>query len=239
MRVGRWPTEDNAVIYKGDEAAANDAWLDTFTKMLEMVKRTKGFVLQIQQGMQEAEERMGGWLDVPRIGVFAFPFTHVRGGTSLAELRMQEAIAAAQAQWEKGVWKDLQMVSPVFEAVEGELQLNERGEVEGLARSTYPDGATYEGQYRDGLKQEQGHGTHCLFEWCIFKLACLGSRLGHQAPDPTSTKASLASACSIGTFLKSVRLRSISACIVLLKVCLYTSLLQNRQRPATLDQTMP
>ena len=141
--------------------------------MLEMVKRTKGFVLQIQQGvvrektkMQEAEERMGGWLDVPRIGVFAFPVTHVRGGTSLAELRMQEAIAAAQAQWEKGVWKDLQMVSAVFEAVEGELQLNERGEVEGLARTTYPDGATYFGQWRNG--NYHGHRTHKYADGSIF-----------------------------------------------------------------------
>ena len=59
---------DNLAIYRDDEAAANDAWLDTLTRHLEEVKKTKGFVLQIQQGavrektkMQEAEERMGGW----------------------------------------------------------------------------------------------------------------------------------------------------------------------------------
>ena len=169
MPVRRGPTEDNAAIYEGDEAAANDAWLDTFTKMLEEVKRTKGFVLQIQQGvvrektkMQEAEERMGGWLDVPRIGVFAFPITHVRGGGTpyLIEQYVDKAIAAAQAQWEKGVWKDVQMVSPVFEAVEGELQLNERGNVEGFARCTWPDGNSYAGQFHHGLKHGQG-----TFKW--------------------------------------------------------------------------
>ena len=135
--------------------------------MLEEVKRTKGFVLQIQQRvvrektkMQEAEERMGGWLDVPRIGVYAFPITHVRGGGTMGEEYMEKAIAAAQAQWEKGVWRDVQMVSEVFEAVEGELQLNERGQVEGLARTTYPDGETYVGQHHNGLKH--GHGS---FKW--------------------------------------------------------------------------
>ena len=137
--------------------------------MLEEVKRTKGFVLQIQQGvvrektkMQEAEERMGGWLDVPRLAVFALPITHLRGGGTpgVMEQYVDKAIAAAQAQWEKGVWKDVQMVSEVLEALEGELQLNERGEVEGLAHSTWPDGNSHVGQYRDGLKHGQG-----TFKW--------------------------------------------------------------------------
>ena len=135
--------------------------------MLEEVEKTKGFVLQIQQGvvrekskMQEAEERMGGWLDVPRIGVFAFPITHLRGGSTKAEEEIKKAIAAAEAQWEKGVRKDVQMVSEVYEAVEGELQLDSRGHVEGLARTTYPNGNTYVGQHHNGLKH--GHGT---FKW--------------------------------------------------------------------------
>ena len=58
---------------------------------------------------------------------------------------------------EKGVWKDVQMVGEVLEALEGELQLDERGNVEGLARATWPDGATYVGQFRGGLRH--GHGT--------------------------------------------------------------------------------
>ena len=160
-----WP-EDNAAIYD-DEATANDAWLDTFTKMLEKVKRTRGFVLQIQQGvvrekskMQKAEERIAGpgWLEVPRIGVYSFPSTHFRGGSFLAENYMEHAIEAARSQWAKGVWKEVQMVSEVFEALDGELQF-EGNLVHGRARCTWPSGAIYEGDYHKGRRHGMGRFT--------------------------------------------------------------------------------
>ena len=81
--------------------------------------------------MQLAEEKQSGWLQVPRIGYFAFANKVDRGGAATAELRMDEAIAAAKAQWQKGVWQEVQLVSTVFEAVDGELQLDEHGRVEG------------------------------------------------------------------------------------------------------------
>ena len=150
-------------IYGDDEAAANDAWLDT--GHLEEVKRTKGFVLQIQQGavrektkMQEAEERMGGWLDVPRIATYAFPLSQLRGGGSNAEEEMAKAIAAAQAQWSTGVWPGVQMVSEVFEPLDGELRFDVAGEVEGKARCVWPDGAVYEGSWLKS--QKHGHGVY-------------------------------------------------------------------------------
>ena len=130
------------------------------------VRETKGFVLQIQQGvlrdksdMQVAEEMQSGWLQVPRIGYYAFPTTQVRGGTNQAEKRMDMAIAAAQAQWTKGVAPDVEMISEVFEPLQGELRFNDRG-VEGPARCTFPDGGVYEGQ----LKGHQRHGRG-TFTW--------------------------------------------------------------------------
>ena len=54
---------------------ADSRWLRTFNENLVKVRETKGFVLQIQQGilrdksdMQVAEEMQSGWLQVPRIG---------------------------------------------------------------------------------------------------------------------------------------------------------------------------
>ena len=38
--------------------------------------------------MQLAEEKQSGWLQVPRMGYFAFAITDVRGGTRIAEERM-------------------------------------------------------------------------------------------------------------------------------------------------------
>ena len=111
------------------------------------VRETKGFVLQIQQGamrhksdMQVAEEMQSGWLQVPRMGYFAFPITDVRGGGNLAEEYMDDAIKAARAQWTKGVAPDVEMISEVFEPLEGELRFNDRGGVDGPARCTFPDG---------------------------------------------------------------------------------------------------
>ena len=110
------------------------------------MKKTKGFVLQIQQGamrdksdMQVAEEMQSGWLQVPRIGYFAFPVTDVRGASNTSEKEMDDAIKAARAQWHKGVAPDVEMISEVFEPLEGELCFNDRGDVEGPARVTFPD----------------------------------------------------------------------------------------------------
>ena len=66
---------------------------------------------------------------------------------------MDDAIAAAKAQWQKGVWQDVQLVSTVFEAVEGQLQLDED-----VARGSWPDGETYEGSYHQG--KSHGHGVY-------------------------------------------------------------------------------
>lgn len=110
--------------------------------------------------MQEAEERIAGpgWLDVPRIGVYSFPSTHFRGGSFLAEKYMEDAIAAARSQWAKGICKEVQMVSEVFEALDGELHF-EGNLVHGLARCTWPSGSIYEGDYRKGRRHGVGRFT--------------------------------------------------------------------------------
>ena len=143
---------------------ADSRWLRTFNENLERVKKTKGFVLQIQQGvlrersdMQVAEEMQSGWLQVPRIGYFAFPVTHVRGGGSTAEKEMEDAIAAAQAQWTKGVSPEVEVISPIFEPLEGELRFNAMGGMEGPARCTFPTGYVYEGEFKGS--RYHGWGT--------------------------------------------------------------------------------
>ena len=127
------------------------------------MKKTKGFVLQVQQGvlrhkshMQLAEEMQAGWLEVPRIGHFAFAISDFRGGTSWAEERMDMAIKAARAQWANGVSPEVEMIGPIFEPLEGELRFDERGRVEGLARVTFPDGNIYECHFKDGHIHGQG-----------------------------------------------------------------------------------
>ena len=136
----------------------------TFNENLHKVKASRGFVLQIQKDtvrekspMLVAQEMQSGWLQVPRIGYFAFANKVARGGTDMAEEYMGDAIAAARAQWEKGVCKCVEMVSEVFEAVEGELCFNEIGEVQGLARCTWPNGCVYEGSWLKN--QKHGHGA--------------------------------------------------------------------------------
>ena len=138
------------------------------------VRETKGFVLQIQQGamrdksdMQVAEEMQSGWLQVPRMGYFAFATTEVRGGTNQAEEYMEKAIAAAKAQWSKGVAKDVEMIAEVFEPLEGELRFNDRGGVDGPARVKYPTGNVYEGQFKRGRKH--GPGTFTWAHGDVFK----------------------------------------------------------------------
>ena len=153
---------------------ADSRWLRTFNENLERVKKTQGFVLQIQQGalrdksdMQVAEEMQSGWLQVPRIGYFAFAASNNRGGTNMAEEYMEKAIKAAREQWTKGVAPDVEMVSPIFEPLEGELRFNAQGRVEGPARVTYPSGDVYEGQFQDGLRH--GRGTFTYASGDVFK----------------------------------------------------------------------
>ena len=106
--------------------------------------------------MQLAEEKQSGWLQVPRIGYYAFAVTDVRGGGTLAEEYMENAIKAARAQWTNGVAPHVEMVSEVFEPLEGELRFNEWGGVEGPARVTFPDGNIYEANYKRGRRHGQG-----------------------------------------------------------------------------------
>ena len=92
-------------------------------------------VLQIQQGqvreksyMQISEEKMGKKWHVPRIGLFAFPITHIRGGSMLNEKKLATAVEKAREQWEEGVKDELQMVSEWFEPIGGDLELPVNGE---------------------------------------------------------------------------------------------------------------
>ena len=136
----------------------------------EQVKRTKGFVLQVQQGvthekshMQVAEGQQSGWLNVPRMAVFAFEGARdVVGGSSLAKTYMETALAKAEEQWTKGVEAELQMCSVRFEPVDGadKVPMDSRGNVHGMAKVTYPDGAVYSGEYQHGLKHGRGKLTN-------------------------------------------------------------------------------
>ena len=106
--------------------------------------------------MQLAEEKQSGWLQVPRIGFFAFAITDIRGGSTLAEERMDKAIKAAKSQWAKGVAPHVEMISEIIEPLEGELRFDERGGVEGPARVTFPDGTVFEANYKGGRSHGQG-----------------------------------------------------------------------------------
>ena len=135
----------------------------------EQVKRTKGFVLQIQQGvshekshMQVAEEQQSAWLNVPRIAVFAFEGgRHEIGGGSLAKTFMETALAKAEEQWTNGVEAELQMCSERYEPVDGadKVPTDSRGHVHGMAKCTYPHGDVYVGQFEHGLQHGHGSGT--------------------------------------------------------------------------------
>ena len=136
----------------------------------EQVKRTKGFVLQVQQGvshekshMQVAEEQQSGWLNVPRIAVFAFEGgRHVVGGSNLAKTFMETALAQAEEQWTKEIKAEVQMCVQRFEPVDGadKVPTDSDGNVHGMAKSTFPDGKVYIGEWQHG--QPHGHGT---FTW--------------------------------------------------------------------------
>ena len=132
----------------------------------EQVKRTKGFVLQVQQGvshekshMQVAEEQQSAWLNLPRIAVFAFAGgRHVAGGSTLAKEHMETALAKAEEQWTKEIKAEAQMCSERFEPVDGadKVPTDSRGDVHGRAKVTYPSGNVYVGEYQHGKKHGQG-----------------------------------------------------------------------------------
>ena len=149
---------------------ADSRWLLTFQEHLDIIEKSKrGFVLQIQQGvireksyMQISEEKMGKKWNVPRIGLYAFPITHLRGGNTLAEKYLATAVEKARAQWEEGVKDEVQMVAEWFEPIGGDLELPVNGEglVQGRVRCTWPDGSVYEGDSKDGRRHGKGTNTY-------------------------------------------------------------------------------
>ena len=142
----------------------------------EQVKRTKGFVLQIQQGvshekshMQVAEEQQSAWLNVPRIAVFAFEGArNTIGGSTLAKEHMERALAQAEEQWTNGIEAELQMCVQRFEPVDGadKVPTDSAGDVHGMAKVTYPDGTVYIGEYQHGEKH--GHGTFTYPDGAVY-----------------------------------------------------------------------
>ena len=134
------------------------------------VKRTQGFVLQVQQGvfhekshMQVAEEQQSAWLNVPRIAVFAFESGRGEiGGSTLAKEHMETALAKAELQWTNGIKAEVQMCVERFEPVDGadKVPTDSRGQVHGRAKCTWADGHVYVGDWQHGKKH--GHGT---FTW--------------------------------------------------------------------------
>ena len=137
----------------------------------EEVKRTKGFVLKIQQGathgkspMQLAEEKQSGWLQVPRIAVWSFEAGHARtlvGGGTLAKENMETALNQAEEQWRNGVEAELQMCSERYEAVDGGEQAptDSDGQVHGRAKVIFPDGTVYVGEHQHAKKHGKGKYT--------------------------------------------------------------------------------
>ena len=142
----------------------------------EQVKRTKGFVLQVQQGvshekshMQVAEERQSAWLIVPRIAVFAFENNRHRiGGGNLAKESMETALAQAEEQWRNGIEAALQMCSERYEPVDGadKVPTDSRGEVHGMAKCTFPSGDVYVGEWQHG--DQHGHGTYTWPDGAVY-----------------------------------------------------------------------
>lgn len=154
------PNTDNEAANKHE---ADAQWLRTFNRHLEVVKQTKGFVLQIQQGakrertdMQLAEEKQAGWLQVPRIGIYAFAEEFPLEGT-VVETSLIRAIDMAKEQWDHGIAKGVMMCSEIWETVQ--FTVDAVGSVTGPAKVKFPDGATMEGYFVRGLK----HGS-CRYQ---------------------------------------------------------------------------
>ncbi|CAE7866202.1 PIP5K9, partial [Symbiodinium necroappetens] len=151
-------------------------WLLTFSENLDRIESKKrGFVLQIQQGvvreksdMQKAEEKMGTKWRIPRMGMFAFATTDIRGGGSTTEECLALAVERARKQWAEGINDEVEMVSPWYEPMEGDLELrvDDEGDLQGRARCTFPSGNVYEGQYVDG--EMHGYGTFKYADGSVF-----------------------------------------------------------------------
>ena len=142
----------------------------------EQVKRTKGFVLQVQQGVShekshmqvaEAQQSGPGWLNVLRIAVFALEDNgDIVGGGNYARARMRLALAKAEAQWTNEIKAEVEMCSERYEPVDGadKVPTDFDGRVHGMAKCTYPkynhpnvmEGAVYVGEYRHGDPHGQG-----------------------------------------------------------------------------------
>ena len=131
-------------------------------------------MLQIQQGvvreksnMQIAEEEMGTNWHIPRMGIYAFPTTGTRGGGTTAEQDLALAMERARQQWEEGIEEEVEMVSEWYEPIEGdrELRLNDKGELQGRARCTFPSGHVYE-YFQDGRRH--GWGTDRYTDGSVF-----------------------------------------------------------------------
>ena len=156
-----------------------------FPQLLEyicevQVKRTKGFVLQVQQGanhekshMQVAEEQQSAWLNVPRIAVFAFERARRSiGGSNMAKECMETALAQAEEQWTNGIKAELQMCSVRYEPVDGADKVptdptGNTGNVHGMAKCTYPDGRVHIGEYQHGQAHGQGKGTNAKGDFLL------------------------------------------------------------------------
>ena len=142
----------------------------------EQVKRTKGFVLQVQQGvshekshMQVAEEQQSAWLNVPRIAVFAFDDNRdVVGGSNMAKEHMETALAKAEEQWRNGIEAELQMCVQRFEPVDGadKVPTDSDGNVHGMAKCTFPNGDVYIGEHQHSIMH--GHGTYTWADGAVY-----------------------------------------------------------------------
>ena len=160
-------------LYKEE---SDSRWLLTFQEHLDIIEKSKrGFVLQIQQGvireksyMQISEEKMGKKWQVPRIGLYAFPVTAIRGGGTGCEEKLALAVEKARAQWEEGIKDEVQMVSEWFEPIGGDLELPVNGEglVQGRVRCRWPSGEVYEGDWKDGKRN--GNGTYTFADGGVF-----------------------------------------------------------------------
>jgi len=151
------PNTDNEETYKEE---ANGRWLRTFNENLELVKKTEGFVLQLQGNkwaekshMQWAEEKQSGWLDVPRIGIWLSWSSNYMGYTYLLK-RLVNAIQKADGQWATDRAEGVVMCNEVYEG-----QRNADGKPHGYGKVTFPTGDVYEGNWENGWRSGHGRST--------------------------------------------------------------------------------
>jgi len=151
------PNTDND---KTDNEEAIGRRLRTFNENLELVKKTEGFVLQLQGNkwaekshMQWAEEKQSGWLDVPRIGIWLSWSSNYMGYTYLLK-RLVNAIQKADGQWATDRAEGVVMCNEVYEG-----QRNAEGKPHGYGKVTFPTGDVYEGNWENGWRSGHGRST--------------------------------------------------------------------------------